>query len=48
MDIVRAKGIVRTLADGVDPMTGEALPDESVYNFPQGDPCTVHMIGNSE
>ena len=35
MDIVRAKEIVRTLADGVDPSTGEILPDESVYNSPE-------------
>lgn len=35
MDIGRAKEIVRTLADGVDPTTGEVLPDESVYNSPE-------------
>ncbi len=35
MDIIRAKEIVRTLADGVDPTTGEILPDESVYNSPE-------------
>lgn len=35
MDIVRAKEIVRTLADGVDPTTGEVLPAESVYNTPE-------------
>ena len=35
MDISRAKEIVRTLADGVDPSTGEVLPDESVYNSPE-------------
>lgn len=27
--------IVRTLADGVDPTTGEVLPKESVYNSPE-------------
>ena len=35
MNISRAKEIVRTLADGVDPTTGEVLPDESVYNSPE-------------
>lgn len=35
MDIVRATEIVRTLADGVDPTTGEVLPAESVYNSPE-------------
>lgn len=35
MDIIRAKEIVRTLADGVDPTTGEILPAESVYNTPE-------------
>ena len=35
MDIIRAKEIVRTLADGVDPTTGEILPAESVYNAPE-------------
>ena len=34
MDIIRAKEIVRTLADGIDPTTGEVLPKESVYNSP--------------
>ena len=35
MDIIRAKEIVRVLADGVDPTTGEVLPSESVYNSPE-------------
>ena len=35
MDIIRAKEIVRTLADGVDPTTGEVLPAENVYNSPE-------------
>ena len=35
MDISRARKIVRTLADGVDPTTGEILPEESVYNSPE-------------
>ena len=35
MDIIRAKEIVRGLAEGVDPTTGEVLPAESVYNSPE-------------
>ena len=34
MDIIRATEIVRTLANGIDPTTGEVLPAESVYNSP--------------
>lgn len=30
MDISRAKELFRSLADGVDPFTGELLPDDSV------------------
>ena len=32
MDINRAKAIISTLAEGVDPTTGEVLPDNSVCN----------------
>ena len=32
MDIARAKEIVSALAEGVDPTTGEILPDNSVCN----------------
>ena len=32
MDIIRAKEIISTLAEGVDPTTGEVLPDNSVCN----------------
>lgn len=32
MDITRAKEILATLADGVDPTTGEVLPNDSVCN----------------
>ena len=35
MDIIRAKEIIRGLAEGVDPTTGEVLPQESVYNSPE-------------
>ena len=35
MDIIRAKEVVRALAEGVDPTTGEVLPEESVYNSPE-------------
>lgn len=34
MDIRRAIEIVKTLADGIDPATGEILPAESVFNSP--------------
>ena len=32
MDIARAKEIVSALAEGIDPTTGEVLPDNSVCN----------------
>lgn len=32
MDINRAKEILATLAEGIDPTTGEVLPDNSVCN----------------
>lgn len=32
MDITRAKEIISALAEGVDPITGEVLPDDSVCN----------------
>ncbi|MBO7231084.1 MAG: hypothetical protein J6V20_06740 [Bacteroidaceae bacterium] len=32
MDINRAKEIISTLAEGVDPTTGELLPDNSICN----------------
>ena len=32
MDIVRAKEIISALAEGVDPTTGEILPENSVCN----------------
>ena len=35
MDIGRAKEIVRILADGIDPITGEIFPEDSVYNSPE-------------
>lgn len=34
MDIIRAREIIRSLAEGVDPITGELLSGESVYNTP--------------
>ena len=34
MDIIRAREIIRSLAEGVDPTTGEVLPTESVFNSP--------------
>lgn len=35
MEIQRAKEILQLLADGIDPTTGELLPDESPYNKPE-------------
>ena len=35
MEIKCAAELLRGLADGVDPMTGRPLPDESVYNRPE-------------
>jgi hypothetical protein len=32
MDIIGAKEIISTLAEGIDPTTGEILPDNSVCN----------------
>lgn len=32
MDIIRAKEIIAALAEGIDPITGELLPDDSVCN----------------
>lgn len=34
MNYNRAKEIIKSLADGIDPITGELLPVESVYNSP--------------
>ena len=34
MDILKAREIIRALADGVDPSTGEMLAKESVFNSP--------------
>lgn len=35
MDIIRAKEIVRALANGIDPTTGEIFPKDSAYNSPE-------------
>ena len=32
MDIQRAKELLEVLADGIDPLTGEVLPDDHVCN----------------
>ena len=34
MDIIRAREIIRALAEGVDPTTGEVLAKESIFNSP--------------
>ena len=31
MDIIRASDIIHSLAEGVDPFTGEVLSKESIY-----------------
>lgn len=35
MEVERAREIIKQLADGVDPTTGEILPREGVYNKPE-------------
>ena len=35
MDIIKAREVIRILANGVDPTTGEVLPAESVYHSPE-------------
>ena len=34
MEIKKAKEIVTSLANGIDPITGEVFPDDSPYNHP--------------
>lgn len=35
MDITRAKEILKILADGIDPLTGELLPPDHLCNQPE-------------
>lgn len=35
MELNRAAQLLRALADGLDPSSGEPLPDESIYNRPE-------------
>ena len=35
MELARAKALLTELADGVDPLTGECLPADSVCNRPE-------------
>jgi hypothetical protein len=35
MDIVRAQQLLTALADGIDPFTGELLPQEHICNQPE-------------
>ena len=35
MDIMKAREIIRTFANGIDPTTGEVLPQDSIYNDPE-------------
>lgn len=47
MDIVRAREIVSALAEGVDPTTGEVLPDDSVYNKGEVVRALYALLNNS-
>jgi hypothetical protein len=35
MEITEARSIIKTLAQGIDPITGEAFPPDSPYNEPK-------------
>lgn len=35
MELARARALLTELADGVDPLTGECLPSDSVCNRPE-------------
>lgn len=35
MEISEALGIIKVVADGINPFTGEAFPSDSVYQHPQ-------------
>ena len=35
MNVLRAKEIISALAEGIDPITGEILPDDCVCNRPE-------------
>lgn len=48
MDIIRAKEIIRILADGIDPTTGEVLSSESVYNSPEVIRALFTVLGELE
>ena len=42
MDFTEARSIVKTLAQGIDPSTGEVFPTDSPYN----DPKTIRALFN--
>lgn len=49
MDINKAVGVLEALGNGVNPTTGEILPDEALYNSPEiirALLCCTHFIKN--
>ena len=44
MDITRAKELLSALADGIDPFTGELLPQNHVCNQPEMIPLPVKFF----
>ena len=48
MEINEAKKIVETLANGIDPTTGEVLPQESPYNDPSVIRALFTVLGSKK
>ena len=46
MEIEKAKEIVSSLANGIDPVTGEVFPDDSPYNHPSVIRALFILLGN--
>jgi len=46
MEIEKAKEIVSSLANGIDPVTGEVFPDDSPYNHPFVIRALFILLGN--
>ncbi|MGA1823595.1 MAG: hypothetical protein ACMUIP_02950 [bacterium] len=46
MEIEKAKEIVSSLANGIDPITGEVFPDDSPYNHPSVIRALLILLGN--
>jgi len=47
MEIEKAKGIALSLANGIDPITGEVFPDDSPYNHPLVIRALFTILGNT-